>query len=157
MSCGIFGREWQHMFHASFFPKKFWSFEDTCGSPGMLENRPTHEILQMTVYKYRPVAFPAGVATHFYCFLPKIVQLFPNIKTDTFYGAHYLCSTRQWLDEGWIDGGYSPNKVWIYMLFIHSTYVRYPHFTNAYALSTHHLGIPILYLPIICACPPHLG
>ena len=72
-------------------------------------------------------------------------------------GAHYLCSTRQWLDEGWIDGGYSPNKVWIYMLFIHSTYVRYPHFTNAYALSTHHLGIPILYLPIICACPPHLG
>ena len=59
--------------------------EDTCGSPGMLENRPTHEILQMTVCKYRPVAFPAGVATHFYWFLPKIVQLFPNIKTDTFY------------------------------------------------------------------------
>ena len=91
-----------------------------------------------------------------YALLPKHVR---GALENSFYkiGAHYLCSTRQWLDEGWIDGGYSPNKVWIYMLFIHSTYVRYPHFTNAYALSTHHLGIPILYLPIICACPPHLG
>ena len=69
-------------------------------------------------------------------------------------GPPYLCSTRQWLDKGWIGGGYSPDKVLVYLAFIHRISVQYLHFTNAYGLSPRHLSIPILYPPVICACSP---
>ena len=42
-------QEWQYIYIASFFPKIVLSPKDTCGSPGMLENRPTHQILQLSV------------------------------------------------------------------------------------------------------------
>ena len=42
-------KEWQYIYIASIFPKIALSPEDTCGSPGMLENRPTHQILQLSV------------------------------------------------------------------------------------------------------------
>ena len=71
-------------------------------------------------------------------------------------GPPYLCSTRQWLDEGWIVGGYSPDIVLICMAFIYRICMQYPHFTNAYDLSTRHLSIPVLYPPVTCACPPYI-
>ena len=36
---------WQYISIESLFPK-IWSFEDICGSSGMLENRPTHQLLK---------------------------------------------------------------------------------------------------------------
>ena len=66
------------------------------------------------------------------------------------FGPPYLCSTGQWLDEGWIGGGYTPDKVLVYLAFIHIISVQYPQCTNAYALSTHHLDTNTLSALYLC-------
>ena len=55
--------------------------KESPGSPGMLENRPTHEILKC---QSALRAILAGVAAYFYCFFPKIYQLFQNFKNGTY-------------------------------------------------------------------------
>ena len=64
-------------------------------------------------------------------------------------GAPYLCITGQWLDDGWIEGGYTPDKVWKYPVFINRISVLCLPLPNTYALSTHHLGMSIVYQPIM--------
>ena len=94
----------------------------------------------------------------YFAYLQVFVGLFLKDLGDckNMHGPPYLCSTRQWLDEGWIVGGYSPDIVLICMAFIYRICMQYPHFTNAYDLSTRHLSIPVLYPPVTCACPPYI-
>ena len=71
------------------------------------------------------------------------------MENKDMYGAPYLCITGQWLDDGWIEDGYSLDKVWKYPDFIKRITMLCPHVKNVYTLATYHPGIPIDYPPTI--------
>ena len=97
---------WHHNFVVTSFPK---ISEHHSGGPGMLKNRPTHQILQMSVRQHCPGASMAWMASQFCCyFISKNLRTLAALACSKIDPSirYYKCqsgSTVLWqMCQGWL-------------------------------------------------------